>query len=31
MHKAQPISQWVVRMAIKLPDPQAKTRIVAET
>jgi len=31
MHKAQPINQWVARMAIELPDPQAKTLIVAET
>jgi hypothetical protein len=32
MHKAQPISQWVTRMAIELPDdPQAKIRIVSET
>jgi len=31
MHKVQPISQCVARMAIELPDPQAKTRIVSET
>ncbi|GGY14046.1 hypothetical protein GCM10008098_00860 [Rhodanobacter panaciterrae] len=31
MHKAQPINQRVARMAIELPDPQAKTWIVSET
>jgi hypothetical protein len=31
IHKAQPISQCLARMAIELPDPQAKTRIVSET
>lgn len=31
MHKAQPISQCLARMAMQLPDPQAKTRIVSET
>jgi hypothetical protein len=31
MHKVQPISQCVARMAIELPDPQAKVLIVSET
>ena len=31
MHRAQPINQWMARMAIKLPDSQAKTLIVSET
>jgi hypothetical protein len=31
MHNVQPISQCVARMAIELPDPQAKTLIVSET